>query len=185
MLKIQSYNLIIILIVSAALFHAGASHGQTRHQRTNESFWDRTYFGGTLGASFGSYTYVEIAPTAAYKITEKLHVGMGISYMYLSDKTYTPAYNENIWGGSLFGRYFIWRDLFAHAEYQYLNRDVYDPYLNEDVRVNINNILLGGGYRQMLGENSFVTIMVLFNVNDSMYNPYSNPVIQIGFGVGI
>lgn len=178
------YIVFIIITFCLTIILSEQAAAQTRQQRTEESFFDRTYFGGSLGASFGTYTYVEIAPTMTYMVTDKLHTGVGVTYMYFSDKSYVPKIDENIWGGSLFGRYFVWRDLFAHVEYQYLYRQVYDFYLNEEVKANINNILLGGGYRQMLGERSFATILVLFNVNDSMYNPYSNPVIQIGFGVG-
>ena len=84
----------------------------------------------------------------------------------------------------MFGRVLVFDRVFAHAEYEYLNREVYDYLLNEEVRVNLNNVLLGGGYRQWLGDRAFATILVLFNLNESYYSPYSNPIIEIGFGIG-
>jgi hypothetical protein len=30
-----------------------------------------------------------------------------------------------------------------------------------------------------------MSIMFLWNINESFYSPYSNPIIRIGFGVGL
>ena len=177
--------LLMTMMSESEVIFAQAKKPKTQKPKGEESFWKRTYWGGNLGLQFGTYTYIEVAPVGAYKITEKLHAGLGITYSYLQDKSVTPAYSSNMYGASVFSRYFIWRDLCAHAEYEYLNREVYDYMLNEEVRVNLNNVLLGGGYRQWLGDRAFATILVLFNLNESYYSPYSNPIIEIGFGVGL
>jgi len=41
--------------------------------------------------------------------------------------------------------------------------------------------MVGGGYRQRLGERSSVTITALWNLNQTANTPYSNPVIRLGF----
>jgi hypothetical protein len=48
-----------------------------------------------------------------------------------------------------------------------------------------HDVLLGGGYRQWIGNKAFMTLMILWNVNEQLYSPYQNPVIRIGFGAGI
>ena len=77
----------------------------------------------------------------------------------------------------------IIENLFAHAEVEVLNMEV--PEIYRYVRKNVTSVFLGGGYRQMLGERASVNILFLYNVNESRYSPYRNPVLRIGFGIGI
>ncbi|MBW6460281.1 MAG: hypothetical protein K0B08_06865 [Bacteroidales bacterium] len=139
---------------------------------------DRMDFGGYLGAQFGTITMVNVSPQVTYRITEKFHAGLGINYLYYRDKRFTPPYSLSAYGGSVFTRYFVWRDLFAHLEYAPL-------YISfPDYHAWVHDLMVGGGYRQWLGQRSYVVLMVLFNVNESFYSPYSNPIIRIGFGIG-
>jgi hypothetical protein len=48
-----------------------------------------------------------------------------------------------------------------------------------------HDIFLGGGYRQWIGEKAFMSLSILWNVNETPYSPYSNPIFRIGFGAGI
>lgn len=153
----------------------------------------RMDFGGYIGAQFGTVTLVEIAPLASYRVTEKFHVGLGLTYQFYSiDYTGAPDYKTNSYGGSIFSRYFIWRDLFAHVEYAPLYVTFYDYYFdNNGNYINrqsggiwVNDVMLGGGYRQWIGEKAFMSIMILWNINETYYSPYSNPIIRIGFGAG-
>jgi hypothetical protein len=49
----------------------------------------------------------------------------------------------------------------------------------------VHDFMIGGGYRQWIGEKAYMTIMMLFNVNEVPASLYHNPIIKIGFGVGI
>jgi hypothetical protein len=151
----------------------------------------RMDFGGYLGLQFGSVTIINIAPLASYRITEKFYTGLGLTYMYYKDNRYVPTFSLSSYGGSIFAGYYIWRDLFAHVEYAPLYiPDYYDyyspPYPTQETKAPwAHDIYLGGGYRQWIGQKAFVNLMVLFNINETEFSPYSNPIIRIGFGVGL
>ena len=55
------------------------------------------------------------------------------------------------------------------------------PSVNEKKRFLLNNIIIGGGYRQKIGQRSSVTFTVLWNINENINSPYTNPVIRVGF----
>jgi hypothetical protein len=76
----------------------------------------------------------------------------------------------------------VTQDFFAHAEFQLLNMDIYDPfYLG---RKTIPSLLLGGGYRMPMGDRASMSFLVLFDVIDDRYSPYINPILQFGVGFG-
>ncbi|MCU0370331.1 MAG: hypothetical protein MUC31_02860, partial [Bacteroidales bacterium] len=78
----------------------------------------RMDFGGIIGAQFGDITYIEVSPVASYRITESFHAGLGLTYQYYkANYDGAPDYTSSAYGGSIFARYFVWRDLFAHVEY--------------------------------------------------------------------
>jgi hypothetical protein len=161
-------------------------------KQKSHDFLSRIDIGGYLGAQFGTVTLIEISPMATYRVTEKFHAGLGLTYQYYKDTYYTPDYSASSYGGSLFARYFIWRDLFAHVEYAPLYVNFYDYYDNGSggyYRVKgaawAHDFMIGGGYRQWIGEKAFMSLMFLWNVNESYYSPYRNPIIRIGFGVGL
>ena len=155
----------------------------------NNDILSRMDFGGYFGLQFGTVTLINVSPLVSYRFTEKLHGGLGLTYQYYKDNTFTPSYSSSAYGGSIFARYFIWGDLFAHVEYAPLyitNFVYYPPYtIDEGKAPWAHDILLGGGYRQWLGEKAFLSLMLLFNVNESIYSQYSNPIIRIGFGAGL
>lgn len=162
---------------------------QAPHQPKNRQILERIDFGGYLGVQFGTVTLINVSPLASYRVTEQFHAGLGLTYQYYKDNTYEPAYSSSAYGGSIFARYFIWRDLFAHVEYAplYITNFVYYPpgSFQEDKAPWAHDILVGGGYRQWIGEKASISMMMLFNVNETIYSPYSNPIIRIGFGVGL
>lgn len=161
--------LIILLVCSATNF-------------AQNNINNRIYFGGNLGLQFGTYTYIDISPLIGYKLTEKLSVGTGVTYIYFRDNFYD--YNTSIYGGRLFSRYRLLENIFTHVEYEVLSREVYD--INWDLkRVNVNSFFVGGGYQQMIGGNASLNILVLWNLNETAYSPYQNPIIRVGFGIGL
>ena len=83
------------------------------------------FFGGGLGLSFtSSNTYFLVSPLVGYKITEKLHAGVGFTYIYRSSKVVLSngrqdKFNSSDYGATLFSRYFILENFFAHVEYDF------------------------------------------------------------------
>lgn len=157
-------------------------------------FGQRLVFGGGLGLQFGDQTMIDIEPIIGYKITPQLIGGIGVKYIYYNTKYYyyysngtsqLVEYSTNIYGGSVFGRYYFIENVFGHVEYEVLSLEVPDDFnYGEYVRTNITSFLVGGGYSQALGENASIGISVLYNLTEDNYSPYSNPIIRIGFGFG-
>jgi hypothetical protein len=157
--------------------------------KKNHDILDRIDFGGYLGATFGNIIYIEVSPLASYRITPKFHAGLGLTYMYYSENGPYGHYSSSSYGGSIFARYFVWRDLFVHVEYAPLYRPNFipPPYPTSNIHDSqwAQDVLIGGGYRQWVGDKAFMSIMLLWNINETVYSPYINPIIRIGFGVGL
>ncbi len=149
---------------------------------------DRIFFGGDLGIQFGTVTIINVSPLVGYRITPDLAAGIGITYQYYNDKRFDPDFSTSIYGGRIFGRYYILDNLFAHTEYEVLNYDAVfvdgTGSLFQD-RITANNIYVGGGYRQPLGGKANLELMILYNINESAQSLYENPIIRMGITVGI
>jgi len=146
---------------------------------------NKIYYGGNIGLSFGNYTMIAIRPLIAYKITPKLSAGVRLSYEYVSDKRYSETYNTSNYGASVFTRYRIIPQIYAHAEFAALNYELYNE-LGESQREWLPFLLIGAGYSQRLGGNVYAFVEVLFDVLQSDKSPYRNwePFTSIGIGVG-
>lgn len=152
------------------------------------SFGQRLVFGGNFGLQFGTQTIIDISPVIGYKITEQLIGGIGIKYLYYKTEYYINSnlykYSTNVYGGSVFGRYYITPNLFAHSEYEVLNLEVPDDFGIGYMRTNITSVLVGGGYSQPLGDHASIGITLLYNLTEDAYSPYQNPILRVGFGFG-
>lgn len=185
-------SITFILIIGMITFTAGSvvaqyenTSGQKQEGKVKKKSKpprvNKWFVGGMLGAGFSSYSsYVEVSPLLGYKITPAFHVGTRITYIWNSFE-FLPDERVNLhhYGGSLFARYIIFKGLFGHIEYEALSFDYY-----EYPREWISSLFLGGGYFQDIGGRGFASFAILFNVLDSPYSPYTNPIIRIGFGVG-
>ncbi len=147
---------------------------------------DRLVFGGNFGFQFGSVTQVDISPLAGYKITPKYIAGIGLTYQYFKDNQGTYGNVEtNIYGGRIFMKYAFIPQAFVQSEYEVLSLesryfDILKIHADKQ-RFLLHSLLVGGGLKQSIGERSAVNLTILFNLIESANNPYSNPVIRIGF----
>jgi len=170
----------VLLVVTLAV--TGMS-GQEKKQ--GEVPRNRIIVGGGVGLQFGTITLIDVSPILGYKVTERFVPGIGLTYQYYKDTRWVPEYETNIYGGSVFARYYLWQDLFAHAEYQILSYEKLINVYGEKERVNVPGLLVGGGYRQWIGNNFAATIVILFNLNETIDSPYQNPIFRIGFQAGL
>lgn len=138
----------------------------------------RLFAGGNIGLQFGSATFVDFSPLIGYRFTDKIHGGFGVTYRYFRDNYYN--YSADMYGWRVFGRYYIIPNLFAHTEYEILNLEYFD-----NKRHNVTSIFVGGGYSQNLGGRLNANVLVLWNINESMYSPYNNPIFRAGIGIGL
>ena len=160
--------------------------------KAQRSYDDKFFTGGSLGFQFGSVTLIDVSPILGYRLTEKIDVGVGVTYKYFKsyiiDQYTNTQYNftSNIYGGSVFGRYHFTDNFFGHVETEYLNYNIddYSYGFKQNKTIGITSVFIGGGYRQEMGNNSYLTLMVLYNLNETQYSPYTNPIIRIGYTLG-
>lgn len=184
MKTLKLWSVVFLLTIPLFINAQNASAGKY----SDKSFRDRLFTGGDLGLQFGDITLIDIRPLIGYKITDSWAVGITATYIYYKDSYYD--YKTNIYGGSIFTRYYveIIDNVFLHGEYEVLNYDA--PYLDMSghiyyKRITANNVLIGGGYSFPLGENSSVDLLLLYNLNENEQSLYSNPIIRVGLNLGL
>ena len=177
----------LLLIVFWSISYAG--YGQYLPEDEDEEYPkdeksgfdpERMYFGGGLGLQFGNLTLVDISPLTGYWITDRFTAGVGGQYMYYQIRS--AGFSTEIYGARVFSRFLVTDQIFAHAEFETLNGQWHPV---RDERFNIHHPLVGGGYMTRFGGSGFAAFMVLWNLNDSQYSPYANPVLRINFGFGV
>ncbi len=195
----------VVLIQTPALAQKNAvTKKQPDQEEADTTFRDKLFFGGYLWATFNQFqTSVEVAPQVGYHLSERLDVGVGAKYMYsysrslLRDTNLTRRTSNHIFGGNVFTSFVAIKNLnkilpfkfkgrlVVHLEYEALNlpnKDYFDIGKSGN-RFWLNNYFVGGGLRQQIGEGSFVSLLVLYNLNEKgriIYN--NNPIIRISFG---
>lgn len=142
---------------------------------------DKFFFGGSFGLQVGQVTYINVAPIVGYKVTDRYRVGVGLNYIF----TNFFGQKNNLIGGRLFQQFFVWKGVFAHAEYEFM--DYPNGYNNfgQPTRGISNSFNLGAGYQQNFGRRAFSNIMILYNVihdkNNTIYNTPLSFRVTIGF----
>lgn len=195
MIMFRHLCFILILLISGI----NPALSQDNREKNIPNFKDRLIFGGGVGLQFGDYTLIDLSPTVGYRLTPKLETGIGVTYKYFRIKNYFYNYNtgqkfdlkSNIFGGSLYTRYHIFENVFAHVEYERLiyhyNKISFagGGVSKERSEAVINSFFIGGGYRQRIAGRSYFYIMGLWNLIDDSLSPYSNPVLRMGVALGL
>jgi hypothetical protein len=185
---------------------------------------NRLVFGGNLGLTFGTITNIYIAPSIGYRITDNFAAGISLGYNYYRQKDAIYTYNvdplkpseyrpfsQSIYTGSIWGRYIIIPNIMVQAEFEANNLDDYsDPLIPNTPdkngwmmpgkrRVTVPSLLLGGGFRQPVGEHASMYIMAMYDVLQNIpsnmrednsggrysISPYANRLdIRVGFMLG-
>lgn len=186
--KCIKLNFIVILILFS--FKTMAQRRVENNEKFESSSIERPFFtGGNLGLQFGTYTAIDVSPILGYRFTENIAAGIGATYQYYRNGRYTPANTTNIYGGRVFVRYYFLEKLFLHGEAELINFKKIElvPGIGtlQNERIWENNLFLGVGYRQLMGEFTSMHISILYNFNQGPYSPFSNPQIRIGFDVSL
>lgn len=155
---------------------------------SSQSKW---VFGGDFGLGISSNgSNITISPQVGYRITPAWEFGTRLTYNYYSFRQDRIKFNTNNFGGGLYTIYQLFAGLFAQAENEILSyeRVYYDPLtfnITQKERITVHSIFVGGGYRQYFSSRGFASITVLYNLNETVDSPYSNPLFRIGFGFGL
>lgn len=144
--------------------------------------WDRMYFGGGAGMSFGTITQIQLNPRVGYGITERLMAGVGLNYFYSKinyDKIYGSGgtYSSSIYGTTVFSSFRLLENLAILAEYEALNWEYYDFDIFDYRRDWIHSVFVGASYRQYIGKKGFMELSMLYNLNyaNQKISPYPSP----------
>ncbi|MBI5542182.1 MAG: hypothetical protein HY951_19145 [Bacteroidia bacterium] len=181
------FVLIVFLFVTEIKFAFSQEFIQTEEQITDnkKSGFDkkRLFYGGGLGLQFGDRTLIDLSPKIGYRFTEKFSMGVGFTYVnYAYNKS--PKFSTTMYGGNLFASYLVIENAFIYAEYELLSLEskYFSPFPTpEKDRLNIASILVGGGYKYQIGARSYLNMLVLWNLNQTEYSIYNNPVIRMNF----
>ena len=182
---------VLLLLITALSFSLFA-------QENEDGRKGRFFLIPELWLSFGPSTYIDISPMVGYHVFDRLAVGLGPHYIFLSQKAtaaYPYDYQTHSYGLKGFARFSLithaeeflplnlFNELFVHLEYEGLSLEkaYYVPPFNEDGRFIYQGILVGGGISQRVGLYNSVSFTVLWNINESSTSPYSNPVFRVGF----
>ena len=153
--------------------------------------WNRVVYGGNFGVGItNNQSAVLLSPTVGYRFTDQLELGTGVIYQYYKINNSLLKYRSDNYGAKIFGNYLLSESILAHVEYEWLNLSTptFDFVTNRyigNTRQNIGSLFVGAGFRQVFGRKSVVDMMLLYNLTESPYSPYDNPIIRIGFGIGI
>jgi hypothetical protein len=137
-----------------------------RGGKPKENRWIR---GGNVGLWLGTYTFVQAAPFVGYRVTDRLTTGAGIDFTYIRNRNTIPVDEFSIFGGNLFGRFNVSRELFLQAEYSALSLP------DAGTRIWYNSPLVGGGY--FPGRGAYIMAMWALNPD----YPIANPILRMGF----
>ena len=145
--------------------------------------------GGNFGLQFGNYTFVNLSPTVGYIfLKDRLEVGAGPIFIYQSVR-YNYNYRQSylLYGGDFYTRGYIWKGIFAQAQYDLINKESY--YKNE--RINVHHLLIGGGYSTPIGNVGSFYASLMYNVLNNKESVYRGTfgefplIMNVGFGFGI
>lgn len=193
----------VLILLCVLFFLRPLAHAQDddkkEEDKEEDKFTENLFFGGSLWASFGTVTRVEVAPVVGYHISPRFDVGIGGKYLYYKSgssnyiSTEDFSFSANIYGGKAFGRVVLIKNLndilpftlhgrlSSHFEYESLNMPSdFDPE-NHNSRFWSHYYWVGGGLQQKIGKKAYFNIFVLYNLNEnSTYQLYDNPTIRIG-----
>ncbi len=186
---LKLFLIVAVMLSSSVLFaqyeNTSGKKKEANQTRKKVSPLSKIYIGGNIGGGWSSNSaYLELSPIIGYQVTPAFHIGTRFTYSY---SKYTNPYgfkqDYHDLGFSVFSRYHFLRFLFAHAEFEELSAQYYLSDGSKSRRW-VPGLFLGGGLYQHMG-NAYMHIALLFNVLDTEYSPYTNPIIRIGFGVGL
>lgn len=200
-MKSRLLAFVFLLLVTKA-FDAFAQFDKDDDIRPKRPFRERIFTGGNVIFNIGSTYYGNIpitvttigaSPIIGYRVTDRFHTGLGVTYIYYREKPKGyPAYSTNIYGGNVFARYFILKNIFAHAEYGVTNWEVpvvdqFGHYTGDYKRVNTFALPVGGGLSQPISQNAAIHVMALYDLlyYENAYPTSASPFsFRLGFNIG-
>lgn len=183
MTKLTSSFIVLCMVYFASgLGQLAAQSNHTDEELKNMTFKERMYFGGGVGASFGTITNIQLMPVVGYRLMHRWSAGVGATYQYYHDSR-PPSFETHIYGGNVHTRVYIWDNIFAHGEFEVLSMEVLDRTLPDFPirRRSIPALFVGAGYFMPIGQRSGIAITFLYDLIQDIDSPYpGNFTLRIG-----
>lgn len=150
---------------------------QPKHRKDTRPIMQRLDFG--LGTGFWitpSQTYVELAPSLAYRFPKIWVTGIGYRYIYRHQRIINNDLHS--YGPNLFAQANLTRRIYLWTEYEILQSQFYDGnYVNNETSrktTTIDSWFVGLGFRRSIGRRGGVSIQFLYNIlyEREQYSPY-------------
>ena len=166
-------------------------NARTEEEKKKEML-DRFRIGlNDISIQIGAVTTLSMSATVGYMVVKKrLELGAGPLFIFQRVRyTNGAAQNYFVYGAAAYARGFLYKGINLEARYVLANRpSVYDA----SRRVNVNHLLIGGGYVQPVGKIAYLNISALFsviNTAESLYQgTFSNNfplILNLGFSFGL
>ncbi|HNY56344.1 MAG TPA: hypothetical protein PKI86_11975 [Chitinophagales bacterium] len=162
----------------------------TKEEQRKEKL-NRLRLGGNFGLQFGSYTYVNISPTAGYMVVkDRLELGGGPILIYQRFRfSNFNSFSFFVYGADVYARGFLYKGLYLEARFDPVNKP---SYYNINRRIWVQHLLLGAGYAAPIGKIGVFNVSLLYNVLDNDESIYQGTfsdkvplIVNMGFGFGI
>lgn len=175
----------------------------TGHQEPLHASWGdpdrRHFYGGYIGVEVSHLVnQFEGSPIIGYRLTPRLHAGVGAKYQYYRSRAINRVFRTHIYGPVAFSDFILVKDLdeflpfrfmsgafFLHGEMNYFSLPVRhfnsDNQHTDQSRFFRPTWLAGGGLRSPAGSNSYFHFLIMMDVSGHSNAIYSNPVIRFGF----
>lgn len=189
-LLVRRKQIQILLFCIALFLVIESSISAQKSREETPPLKERLFFGGNFGLQFGTITDIQVSPVIGLWVLPRLAVAAGPDYRYF-------RYHDvqtNIYGGKFYAQFVVVQDLnsfipigvhtgiFLHLEDELLSLEsAYWRNTYSTGRFYINTILAGAGISQQIGRRSSLNFMLLWALNDSGYEIYSNPEIRVSF----
>ena len=156
--------------------------GVDQRPMSEKSFRERLTLGGTAAFQLGTVTLLGGAPQVGYRINDNLLAGVGATYYFNRFKDI--GYTQHLYGANVFARHRLFTRVFAHVESEAINIETFGPFNPTAERQWVNMLWVGGGYYQGLSDRLGAGVTILYDVSENPLNPYDNPTIRGGVGIG-
>ena len=158
---------------------------------------EKLFYGGNLGLSFGSLTYINLSPLIGYRFSDLFAAGLQVNGLYESaryrDYSNVTVRKERFGmvGLGVFGRIYPIPQLFLQLqpEMNYtMGKTIYydsDPPTEAQNQELVPALLGGVGYAQPMGRGNSFVIMILYDILQDDHSPYgSKPIFRAGVNIG-
>jgi len=193
--------LILSLFFSGLYFSASGQDfikEDTPPNQEKPEWTDRIIYGGNFWFGFGNVRSVDISPMVGYIVKPRLTIGTYLFYNYYENRFYN--FNTDLYGIRPYAQLTLIKNINevlsiqsptqtsiimqGESEFLSLNKNLFASspiFVPEANRIWINSILIGGGIRQSNGGKAGMYFLIMWNISNNLYYPYSNPVLRFGF----